>query len=130
MFPYVWYHFKAFCNTPISFKLPFVIKIFVLSILEWPFYTGFTVLFLVCTLICLSTSCANCHCLDLPAARTCMGPELQCLLKVKQDLTFEISTCYIKCKINCHDQCGVCGQRYHCIFRKIKTILILKLHSL
>ena len=24
-------------------KLPFVIKIFVLSILEWPFYTGFTV---------------------------------------------------------------------------------------
>ena len=25
-------------------KLPFVIKTFVLSILEWPFYTGFTVL--------------------------------------------------------------------------------------
>ena len=25
-------------------KLPFVLKIFVLSILEWPFYTGFTVL--------------------------------------------------------------------------------------
>ena len=25
------------------FKLPFVIKIFVLSIFEWPFYTGFTV---------------------------------------------------------------------------------------
>ena len=24
-------------------KLPFVIKIFVLPILEWPFYTGFTV---------------------------------------------------------------------------------------
>ena len=24
-------------------KLPFVIKIFVLSIFEWPFYTGFTV---------------------------------------------------------------------------------------
>ena len=23
-------------------KLPFVIKIFVLSIFEWPFYTGFT----------------------------------------------------------------------------------------
>ena len=23
-------------------KLPFVIKIFVLSVLEWPFYTGFT----------------------------------------------------------------------------------------
>ena len=26
-------------------KLPFAIKIFVLSIFEWPFYTGFTVLF-------------------------------------------------------------------------------------
>ena len=26
-------------------KIPFVIKIFVLSIFEWPFYTGFTVLF-------------------------------------------------------------------------------------
>ena len=26
-------------------KLPFVIKIFVLSIFEWPFYTGFTVSF-------------------------------------------------------------------------------------
>ena len=25
-------------------KLPFVFKIFVLSIFEWPFYTGFTVL--------------------------------------------------------------------------------------
>ena len=25
-------------------KLPFVIKIFVLTICEWPFYTGFTVL--------------------------------------------------------------------------------------
>ena len=25
-------------------KLPFVIKIFILSVFEWPFYTGFTVL--------------------------------------------------------------------------------------
>ena len=25
-------------------KLPFVLKTFVLSILEWPFYTGFTIL--------------------------------------------------------------------------------------
>ena len=25
-------------------KLPFVIKAFVLSVFEWPFYTGFTVL--------------------------------------------------------------------------------------
>ena len=28
----------------IFIKLPFVIKIFVLSIFEWPFYTGFSVL--------------------------------------------------------------------------------------
>ena len=27
-----------------SIKLPFVIKTFVLSIFEWPFYTGFTVI--------------------------------------------------------------------------------------
>ena len=27
-------------------KQPFVIKIFVLSIFEWPFYTGFTVIYL------------------------------------------------------------------------------------
>ena len=27
-------------------KLPFVIKISVLSIIEWPFYTGFAVLYL------------------------------------------------------------------------------------
>ena len=33
-------------------KLPFVIKIFVLSIIEWPFYTGFTVHTLTCRLIC------------------------------------------------------------------------------
>ena len=29
---------------PTFIKLPFVIKIFVLSIFEWPFYTGFTVI--------------------------------------------------------------------------------------
>ena len=42
---------RAFCNIQgehsailLTFtKLPFVIKIFVLSIFEWPFYTGFTV---------------------------------------------------------------------------------------
>ena len=28
----------------ISIKSPFVIKIFVLSFFEWPFYTGFSVL--------------------------------------------------------------------------------------
>ena len=33
----------AFCNTFDIIKLPFVIKILVLSIFEWPFYTGFTV---------------------------------------------------------------------------------------
>ena len=33
----------AFCNTFDLIKLPFVIKIFVLSIFEWPFYTDFTV---------------------------------------------------------------------------------------
>ena len=31
-------------------KLLFVIKIFVLSIFEWPFYTGFTVFYLVTAL--------------------------------------------------------------------------------
>ena len=46
-------------------KLPFVIQIFVLSIFEWPFYTGFCIIFLtflatfnmivVCYLICLCT---------------------------------------------------------------------------
>ena len=35
---------RAFCNIFDGIKLPFVIKIFVLSIFEWPFYTGFTVL--------------------------------------------------------------------------------------
>ena len=34
-------------------KLPFVIKIFILSIFEWPFYTGFTVL------LNLASSCVN-----------------------------------------------------------------------
>ena len=35
----------AFCNTfdLYMIKLPVVIKTFVLSIFEWPFYTGFTV---------------------------------------------------------------------------------------
>ena len=38
-------------------KLPFVIKIFVLSILEWPFYTGFTVT--------LSLAFYECFCLNI-----------------------------------------------------------------
>ena len=33
----------AFAILSTFIKLPFVIKIFVLSIFEWPFYTGFTV---------------------------------------------------------------------------------------
>ena len=33
----------AFCNTLTFIKQPFVIKIFVLSIFEWPLKTGFTV---------------------------------------------------------------------------------------
>ena len=34
----------AFCNTFDLYEATFVIKIFVWSILEWLFYTGFTVL--------------------------------------------------------------------------------------
>ena len=34
-----------------SIKLPVVIKIFVLSIFEWLFYTGFTVLLFVCRIL-------------------------------------------------------------------------------
>ena len=34
----------AFCNIFELYKLPFVIKIFILSIFEWPFYKSFTVL--------------------------------------------------------------------------------------
>ena len=41
-------------------------------------------------------------------------------------LSFDISTWYIKCKINCLDRCGICGQR----FRKDKSILILVLRVL
>ena len=33
----------AFCNTLTYIKLPFDIKIFVLSVFVWPFYTGFNV---------------------------------------------------------------------------------------
>ena len=33
---------RAFCNTfDLHNKLPFVIKIFALSIFKWPFYTGY-----------------------------------------------------------------------------------------
>ena len=39
----------SFCNTFDLIKLTFVIKIFVLSIFERPFYTGFTVVLNDCT---------------------------------------------------------------------------------
>ena len=39
------------------FKLPFVIKIFVLSIFEWPLKSGFTV---CCLTLCLLVSSADC----------------------------------------------------------------------
>ena len=39
-------------------KLPFVIKIFVLSIFEWPFYTGFTVLLFFSQFSCMVSSVA------------------------------------------------------------------------
>ena len=36
---------QKYCRILLTFiRLPFVIKIFVLSFFEWPFYTGFTVL--------------------------------------------------------------------------------------
>ena len=37
-------------------KLPFVIKIFVLSIFKWPFYAGFTELTLSCTFFTWNTN--------------------------------------------------------------------------
>ena len=37
--------------------LPFVIKIFVLSIFEWPFYTGFTVTYYLGLLLVLHVTC-------------------------------------------------------------------------
>ena len=42
-------HFAILSN---FIKLPFGIKIFVLSIFEWPFYTGFTI-FAMLVLTCL-----------------------------------------------------------------------------
>ena len=49
------------CSLGTTFiKLPFAIKIFVLSIFEWPFYTGFTVcqfIFLIDRLMPDLTNC-------------------------------------------------------------------------
>ena len=42
-------------------KLPLVIKIFVLSIFEWPFYTGFTVLQKYYVRSAISSSTNPCH---------------------------------------------------------------------
>ena len=38
-------------------KLPFVFKIFVLSIFEWPFYTGFTVQVFIFFIECMKPVC-------------------------------------------------------------------------
>ena len=51
-------------------KLPFVIKIFVLSIFEWPFYKGFTVAFPCQT--CLQTELYFCFSLHM----TYLGPRI------------------------------------------------------
>ena len=37
---------KSIADLSPFIKLPFVIKTFVLSIFEWPFYTGFTISFI------------------------------------------------------------------------------------
>ena len=44
-------------------KQPFVIKIFVLSFFEWPFYTGFT----VCSTCIVCTTCINALCIKSTA---------------------------------------------------------------
>ena len=51
------------------------------------------------------------------------GPKI----KVKDDLSIDISTCYMKCLINCMDRCSTYhsyGQRYSDL-HKNETILIL-----
>ena len=57
---YEWYHY--YCSNFYVFKLPFVIKIFVLSIFEWPFYTGFTVTIITALIMCDYLSLFK-HCL-------------------------------------------------------------------
>ena len=44
-----WEHSAIFSTIT---KLPFVIKIFVLSIFEWPFYIGFTVYYSIAPMTC------------------------------------------------------------------------------
>ena len=39
--------------------------------------------------------------------------ELQCLLRVKDDLSIDISTCYTRYLIHCQGRCSTYGQRYH-----------------
>ena len=46
---------------PIFIKLPFIIRIFVLSIFEWPFYTGFTVHVLACDPLATEMNLQNCE---------------------------------------------------------------------
>ena len=40
-------------------KLPFVIKIFILSTFEWPFYTGFTVMYVQIPLLIANTDVSS-----------------------------------------------------------------------
>ena len=55
-------------------------------------------------------------------SRICLGPELQCLLKVKQDfslvLMFQHAILMLNKINNCLDRCGTRGQRYHCDLQK------------
>ena len=59
----------------------------------------------------------NCTCSEIETI--CQSQELQCLLKVKEDVSIDISLCYIKCLINCQGGCSTCGHIYHCDLQKI-----------
>ena len=60
-------------------KLPFVIKVFVMSIFEWPFYTGFTVF---CYKIDISDFCFM-HILHQIEYKMhfCSGSVVECLIR-------------------------------------------------
>ena len=89
---------EAFCKNFEFIKLPFVIKIFVLSIIEWPLKTGFTVKY---TCICKHFTFANSVDSDLPAVVippanfVCGGtPRKLCLW---QGILFSRYTCVCAC---------------------------------
>ena len=65
-------------------KLPFFIKVFVLSIFEWPFYTGFTVnLNLLQTENPLNRNLVNSEDPDEMSQNAMFHQGLHCLLKTK-----------------------------------------------